>query len=115
VQTRPDEWEQPNIDLTGYIQAVNALKLSRPVLREEGSWRTVTSYSGPTIVLEKTCPSDRIAVLVNKDWHHPQEVSLWGMPRLGKTLRRIDERGKVSEEPLHDTVRLAPTEIALVD
>ncbi len=36
VKTRPEDWEEPNFDISGFIREVNMMKAEHPVLEEEG-------------------------------------------------------------------------------
>ncbi len=51
VRTRPEDWEQPRFDLTGFIAATNAIKASVPGLGEEGPQRLVRFGPGAPIGL----------------------------------------------------------------
>lgn len=51
VNTTPDDWEDPKLDLTGFIGAVNAMKADSPALNVEGPQRRVTSPHNPVIGL----------------------------------------------------------------
>lgn len=51
VKTRPEDWEEPKLDLTGFIASVNALKARLPALNVEGPQRRVTAPGGPVVGL----------------------------------------------------------------
>ena len=53
VQTTPDDWETPNVDLSEFVGRVNGLKGADPVLGQEGRWEVATSLDAPTVVLCK--------------------------------------------------------------
>jgi starch synthase (maltosyl-transferring) len=69
VRGTPADIDKEKWDLTQWIAAVNRLKLSVPVLAEEGSWRALCGYDRPFLFLEKT--SDRghkpVCVCINKN------------------------------------------------
>lgn len=50
VNTRPQDWESPTYDLTGFITSVNRMKSNCPVLLEEGPMVRL-SPEGETVVL----------------------------------------------------------------
>ena len=54
VNTRPEDWEEPKLDLTGFIGAVNAMKRDTPSLNVEGPQRRVTSPHNPVVGLVRT-------------------------------------------------------------
>lgn len=53
VETRPEDWEKPNFDLSGYIGDVNRMKAAEPVLNEEGPQRLVVQGTDPIIALQR--------------------------------------------------------------
>jgi starch synthase (maltosyl-transferring) len=69
VRGTPKDVEKPKWDLTEWIRAMNRLKLSVPVLAEEGSWRPLCAWDRSFLFLEKS--SDRgsrpICVCINKN------------------------------------------------
>lgn len=70
VRTRPEDWEQPKLDLTGYIGAVNAMKRDTPSLNIEGPQRRVTAPHNPVLGLVRTVNGSGegcSVVLVNPD------------------------------------------------
>ncbi|HYD67702.1 maltotransferase domain-containing protein [Azospirillum sp.] len=54
VNTRPEDWEQPKLDLTGFIGRVNAMKAAIPALNVEGPQRRVTAPHNPVVGLVRT-------------------------------------------------------------
>lgn len=54
VRTRPEDWETPSYDLTGFITRVNRLKLGCPVLVEEGPIARLSPRGRPVVVLLKS-------------------------------------------------------------
>ena len=69
VRGTPDDLDEKKCDLTGWIRKMNLLKLSVPVLAEEGSWRALCDWDRSFIFLEKS--SDRgsrpVYVCINKN------------------------------------------------
>lgn len=54
VTTTPEDWEQPKLDLTGFIGHVNAMKAETPSLNVEGPQRRVTAPHSPVMGLIRT-------------------------------------------------------------
>jgi starch synthase (maltosyl-transferring) len=71
VTTTPNDWEQPNIDITDFISQVNAIKAEAPVFAEEGQLERL-DYSDPSIlVLRKHSingPGKGLLVLNKDPW-----------------------------------------------
>jgi starch synthase (maltosyl-transferring) len=71
VDTTPDDWEQPNCDLTGFISQVNAIKDQAPVFAGEGRIDQL-QYPDPSIlVLRKHAvdgPGQGLLVLNRDPW-----------------------------------------------
>jgi len=70
VRTRPEDWEQPAIDLCDFIAATNAMKVATPALNEEGPQRRLTAPHADTLALmrETVDRSDGCALLlINAD------------------------------------------------
>ena len=69
VTTKPDDWEQPNVDLTDFIREVNAIKTVAPVFAGEGGLERL-NYPDPSIlVLRKHAINgpDQALLVLNKD------------------------------------------------
>ncbi|MGA1874857.1 MAG: alpha-amylase family glycosyl hydrolase [bacterium] len=74
VKTRPEDWEQPNVDLTSYIGRVNQLKSGHPIFQEDAPTEFI-HYDNPQILLMwKASPYTReeTLVILNKDIHNKQ-------------------------------------------
>jgi len=88
VSTMPDDWEQTDVDLTGYIAQVNQLTRDLPVLSVEGHWEMVSTLDRPTVVLRKSADGlDPVVLVVNKDWHDPQICHI--LPSAGTRVIRL--------------------------
>ncbi|MFD2113343.1 alpha-amylase family glycosyl hydrolase [Thiorhodococcus fuscus] len=69
VNTRPNHWESPNLDLTPFITQINRIKDSHPVLSSEGPI-TAIETSNPAVLLlhKRLADGDEEALLaLNKD------------------------------------------------
>ncbi len=93
VHSRPEEWENTDIDLRLFIARVNAVKRSRPVFQEE-SPTIIFPCSNPNILLMSKAAvkqKDEALLILNKDpWNH-QEFST-------DSFRHFVQAGA----PLHD-------------
>jgi len=73
VNTRPSDWEQPNIDLCEFITSVNAIKRQYSIFHEECP-TTVLPYQNPNILLmwkASTRTQEEALIILNKDpWNH---------------------------------------------
>ncbi len=115
VESHPADWEQPSVDLSAFIRAVNRLKRTAAVWQVEGNWRALVPFDRSTLTLEKTGEGDRLIALINKDWHHAQTLSLEGLEGLtGQKAYRIYPDGTLVPETLEASLNLDAAEIALV-
>ena len=93
VTTLPNDWEQPNIDLTGFISQVNAIKDQTPALAGEGRIDRL-DYPDPSIlVLRKHAingPGQALLVLNKDPWNRQRFYT--------DDLHQLIQ----SQEPLHD-------------
>jgi len=74
VKTRPQDWEETDVDLTDFIRRVNQIKRSYPVFQQE-SITEIISHSNPAILLMwKATPrfQGEALIILNKDPHNWQ-------------------------------------------
>lgn len=76
VDTRPTDWEAPNIDLTDFITQINRLKQSSLVFGTEGPTEQIHHPNEAILVLhKKAARGDAEGLLIlNKDPHNGQHV-----------------------------------------
>jgi starch synthase (maltosyl-transferring) len=77
ARTRPEDWEAPRFDLTGFIAEVNRLKASLPALNQEGPQRRLPLGSGSHVVAlcrDSDDGTDRVLSLINPDLGRAHEV-----------------------------------------
>jgi starch synthase (maltosyl-transferring) len=68
VMTRPDHWQTPRFDISGFIAEVNALKAAIPALNEEGAERRLAPASDAVGLLRNAVAGPSAAVaLLNPD------------------------------------------------
>lgn len=71
VHTRPEHWESPQFDLSGFIAEVNRMKARVRLLNEEGPQTTLTPPHDPVVALLRSgihAPG-RVLTLINPDAH----------------------------------------------
>jgi starch synthase (maltosyl-transferring) len=69
VDTRPEHWEEPAVDLTGFIAAVNRVKAENPLFLEEGLIQRL-EHPNPSILLlwqASTQGHGQALLAINKD------------------------------------------------
>jgi starch synthase (maltosyl-transferring) len=69
VNTRPEQWESPNIDLTHFIAQINRIRDDYPVLHCEGPIERLDQDNPAVLLLRKRTPNDQGEALlaINKD------------------------------------------------
>jgi starch synthase (maltosyl-transferring) len=75
LKTRPEDWEQTDVDLTDFIRRVNHLKRSYPVFQQE-SITEILPHPNPNILLMWKATSDlegEALLVLNKDAHNWQQ------------------------------------------
>jgi starch synthase (maltosyl-transferring) len=74
VKTRPEDWEESNIDLCPFITQMNKIKSEHPVFQEEAPTE-VLHYSNENILLVWKASTDTLEeslLILNKDIHNKQ-------------------------------------------
>ena len=90
------------MDISASIAQINAMKCTHPGLQGEGHWRALTAYDQPTLGLLRTWRHSRVLVLVNKDWHAQQEMSLPTIDLPSESrLYRFRHDGMLDQTPIH--------------
>ncbi len=77
VNTKPADWEQTDIDLTGFIKEVNRIKMEHAVFRQE-SITEILPYGDPQILLmwKASAKGTQEALLIlNRDTEHRQRFN----------------------------------------
>ncbi|MBW2703980.1 MAG: alpha-amylase [Deltaproteobacteria bacterium] len=117
VQSKPQDWEETETDLSGFIRSVNHMKRSLPALGAEGHLLALGPFDRPLLVLEKRAAGQRCLFVINKDWYQAQELDLadLDLPAAARLIRFRDFGG-VEQVAASSRVTLGPAEIAwLVD
>ena len=78
VSSRPKDWEEPSVDLTGFIAQVNRLKDRYPVLRGEGRIEIGDHPNPAILVLQKQAVGGdgEALILLNKDARNRQHCHI---------------------------------------
>lgn len=89
VDTSPNDWEEPKLDLTDFVTRINALKREYQILREECPMQRIESGNREVLMLWKgsTRSREEALILLNIDVYNRQGV--WF-----ETLRRYVQSGK---------------------
>lgn len=95
VETRPEDWEETDMDISDFVRAVNAMKAETPVLNEEGPQTRVTAPDAPLVGLLRTSDTEagRTLILINPDTEETQalenEALAQLMERAQDTIREL--------------------------
>ena len=114
VNTRPQDWETPQWDLSDFITAVNRLKGSYRVFNEEGPIDPVDVGNPQIFVFAKSSldRTERALLLLNKDRHHPQFCHLARTAHFftGATQAQdISAEGRLQHTPDFQVCQLNPS------
>ncbi|PXF54181.1 MAG: alpha-amylase [Deltaproteobacteria bacterium] len=113
VKTRPEDWEETDIDLTSFITEVNKLKSNQAIFQEEAP--TEILYAGnPNILLmwKASINNQKEALLIlNKDIYNKQHFyaeSLQGFVQAGAPLRDLSPEYPMEYIPVPFSYDLRP-------
>ena len=112
VDTRPQHWEQPLIDISAFIAAVNRLRASIPALNEEGPQRQLQSSDPAVVCLLRRANEGRSWVLsvINTDLRHPHQTCITGLDDDTLVAREVTPGSSGQTFATGDTLPLAPAE-----
>lgn len=113
VNTRPDQWEAPNLDLTHFIAQVNRIRDSYPVLRCEGPIERLDAGNSAVLLLHKRDPhgGGEALIALNKDPWSRQRIyvdDLYRHVRVPGPLRDISPEWPMDFLPTPFEFELAP-------
>ncbi len=113
VETRPEDWEKPSFDLSGYIGEVNRMKAAQPVLNEEGPQRLVAQANDRIVALQRKPLRGRtwVVTLVNTDQNASATVRVGGLDPDIREGREITPGNEGPAFTAGAAVSLAPGEI----
>jgi starch synthase (maltosyl-transferring) len=74
TRTQPDDWEQPAIDLSGFIVAVNRIKQQHQVFQHDCPTKVIGHGNPSILILWKASldTSEEALIILNKDVNHHQ-------------------------------------------
>lgn len=74
VETRPEDWEAPNLDLRDFIRAVNRVKRGHATLQRDCPTKVLGYENQALLLLWKACPdlAEEVLIVLNKDDRHHQ-------------------------------------------
>lgn len=113
VDTRPEDWEQPNVDLTAFIARTNALKDRYPVLAEDGPIERL-EHTNPSVLLLRKARRrgrDRAVLALNKDPSNRQHLRIADVHALsgsGQLLRDVSPEWAMDDLPTPFEFELGP-------
>jgi len=113
VETRPEDWEKPAFDLSGYIGEVNRMRAAQPVLNEEGPQRLVVQDGDRIVALQRRPLRGRgwAVTLINTDQNAKRAVRVRGLDPDLKEGREITPGNEGHGFAAGSEVSLAPGEI----
>jgi starch synthase (maltosyl-transferring) len=113
VESRPEDWEKPSFDLSGFIGDVNRMKAAAPVLNEEGPQRLVVQGTDSIIALQRRPLRGRgwAVTLINTDQKAKGAFRVRGLDPDIKEGREITPGNEGPGFAAGSEVSLAPGEI----
>jgi starch synthase (maltosyl-transferring) len=113
VQTRPQDWEQTDVDLTDYIRRVNAIKDAYPVFREDGLIQALNHPNSAILLLWKgsTRSRNQALLILNKDplgWQHFHTEDLYRDIQAPPPLTDVSPDWPMDHIPTPFTYELPP-------
>ncbi|HLI12556.1 MAG TPA: maltotransferase domain-containing protein [Alphaproteobacteria bacterium] len=78
VRTRPEDWEEPAIDISDFIAAANGMKRAFPALSQEGPQRRISAPQGRIVALLRRTEDRRgdcALILLNPDREHAHSAN----------------------------------------
>jgi starch synthase (maltosyl-transferring) len=104
VKTRSEDWEEPNVDLTGFIKEVNRIKSENPLFLEEAPTEMLHCDNQNVLLMWKasTHRSTESLLILNKDIHNKQTFysdNIQGLVGDGRPLADISPEYRRDEVP----------------
>ncbi len=110
VETRPDHWETPAVDLSSFIARVNDIRRRTPAFCTEAV-EALTPVDGAALLLERGAPGSTAFMAVNKDREEPQTLALPASAR-GRQVLRVCHDAAPKDETSGPKLHLASAEVA---
>jgi starch synthase (maltosyl-transferring) len=113
VNTRPEDWENTNVDLTAFITEVNRIKSRHPTFQEDAPTEIIPNENPNILLMWKASgfnPEESLLIL-NKDIHNMQHVSIESLNDLfqeDSPIRDISPEYRMDRVPEHLSYDLRP-------
>jgi starch synthase (maltosyl-transferring) len=119
VDTRPDDWEAPNLDLRNFIAKVNALKKSHALFQEDSPTRIVRTHQPGILALWKGSgqTGQEALLIINKDTQRTrrfQADALHALIGSGTPLRDISPEQALDTLPQPFSRDLGPGQVMVL-
>lgn len=113
VNTRPEDWEQTDIDLRAFIREVNEIKTSHPVFQEDGPTHMLQHGNDKILLLWKAsiAASEESIIMLNKDIYNYQNVyseNLRNYTQAGRPLVDVSPGQKIEYIPAPFNYNMSP-------
>ncbi|RPI49722.1 MAG: alpha-amylase, partial [Deltaproteobacteria bacterium] len=113
VKTRPEDWEETDIDLTSFITEVNKLKSDQAIFQEEAPTEILYTGNPNILLIWKASINDQeeALLILNKDIYNKQHFyaeSLQKLVQAGAPLRDISPEYRMEYIPVPFSYDLQP-------
>ncbi len=113
VKTRPEDWEETDIDLTSFITEVNKLKSNQAVFQEEAPTEILYAGNPNVMLMWKASINDQeeALLILNKDIYNKQHFyaeSLQELVQAGAPLRDLSPEYRMEYIPVPFSYDLQP-------
>jgi starch synthase (maltosyl-transferring) len=113
VKTRPEDWEETGIDLTGFISEVNRIKTEHIIFQEDPPAEILHNANHNVLVIWKasTHSPEECLIILNKDVYHIQHFSTESLQKFlqaGAPLIDISPEGQMGFIPAPFSYDLRP-------
>jgi starch synthase (maltosyl-transferring) len=119
VETRPEDWENPQWDLSEFISAVNRLKVSQRVFNEEGPIESVDAGNPKICALLKWSHDrgERALIVLNTDQRQTQTCQLARMGHAFSGTTKVEDvspEGRLQHTPDFQLASLKPSGVHVI-
>ena len=115
VETRPEDWESTEIDLTDFIASTNEVKKQHALFVEDGPAKALNRYNDQVLVLWKASVTagEEALIVLNRDIYNRQHVTLQSpgsFMQSGEALVDVSPQDRMSHVPEPFNYLLRPGE-----
>jgi starch synthase (maltosyl-transferring) len=119
VETRPEDWETPQWDLSDFITGVNRLKESYRIFNEEGPIEPVDAGNPRIFAFVKLSldRKERALIVLNKDRRQTQSCQLARMGYVFSGMAQVQDislEGRLQHTPDFQTASLRPSGVHVI-